>query len=572
MFHEPELRQFISNLLPHWESMSWNLQNTFFTGFLALSVILVIKHVTNGQNLQSDQKIWRVPYCLPFLGHSFALYVIQRKITFHCWARDNCPNGIFAFKIGSKIFNVATDSTLVERILATRKEFQLSHQPLNWVFIHRAIQFSGLAKHLLTEPVLWNSIYEQRKEFDSFYKYLVKEPYVDTVFTKISQYLHANIPQMITFLDNKVDLQSWERWASSKYVSSSETEISLMPLLYDMMGSTIVTSIFGSAFLEKNPDLIQNIYEMERGMKFLTMGIPAWFPWPSNVKAHMYRNMILLSLDDYQKALDNKIKNKPNGLLWGDLDDVSDFVLARHRFYNEKGIRVEERFEIEILWDLMISANLLVFWQILFIYSTPGLIERIRKEISLCALVIQGAKIGQIAEIPRLSLSPKTLFKECPLLRASYLESHRLTNQNWSIRAVENDINFSKGESGSSRLLSSLKKGEYIAVLKKPQIDPLYMDYPEKFIPERFLLCNQGKSSSVDIDTPHFSCCAGISGYKGNEFLEKLCLIFVAGMIACWDLEPIDKTHEWKIPDQLIFSGICRPAYDVRVRIKRRCT
>ncbi|RKF80596.1 hypothetical protein GcM3_044005 [Golovinomyces cichoracearum] len=483
---------------------------------------------------------------------------------FLSWARDNCPNGIFAFHIGSKIFNVATDTTLVDRILATRKEFQLSHQPLTWLFMHRLFGISCMNRE---------KYFDTCEELDSFYTYLVKEPYVDTVFTKISQCLQTNIPQMITFLDNKVDLQSWERWASSKYISSSETEISLMPLLYDMMGSTLVTSIFGSAFSEKYPDLMHNIYEMERGIKFLTMGIPAWFPWPNNVKAHMFRNMILLSLDDYQQALDNKIKNKPNGILWGDLDDVSEFVLARHRFYNEKKIRVEERFEIETLWNLTINANLLVFWHILFIYSTPGLVEKIRKEISLYASVTQGIKIGQIAEIPRVSLSTKMLFKECPLLKASYLETLRLTNQKWSIRAIENDVRIPKGDSFSRSLLSSLKKGQYIVVLKKPQImDSLYMEYPEKFIPERFLLHNQVKSPSVNMDTSHFSRCGEISSSIGNEFLERACLSFVAGVIACWDLEPIDKTCEWKIPDQLIFSGICRPAYDVRVRIKRRCT
>lgn len=159
---------------------------------------------------------------------------------------------------------------------------------------------------------------------------------------RISKLLEQNIPQMVTFLETSVDLQPWERCANATLISPQESEMSLMPLMHMMMGHAAVSALFGSEILERYPDLIQILDEMDKGMHYFLWGLPAWFPWPGVMKSHIARYKLWQYLDDYEQALDNKLSSKPNESLWGDLEDVSDFIMARHRILKENGSENKE--------------------------------------------------------------------------------------------------------------------------------------------------------------------------------------------------------------------------------------
>lgn len=61
----------------------------------------------------------------------------------------------------------------------------------------------------------------------------------------------------------------------------------------------------------------------------------------------------------------------------------------------------------------------------------------------------------------------------------------------------------------------------------------------------------------------------GPSICKGKIFAERECLSLVAGVLVCWDFEPVDPDG-WKIPAQQKTTAVALPAEDVRVRIRRR--
>ncbi len=65
----------------------------------------------------------------------------------------------------------------------------------------------------------------------------MQEPYLGRVSQAMVRGLEINIPQMISFIDTEIDLQPWERAANAIYISDTETEINLMSLMRDMMGS-----------------------------------------------------------------------------------------------------------------------------------------------------------------------------------------------------------------------------------------------------------------------------------------------------------------------------------------------
>jgi hypothetical protein len=141
---------------------------------------------------------------------------------------------------------------------------------------------------------------------------------------------------MITFVDSEIDLQPWERWAKASYISNSETEINLMSLMRDMLGHASVPALFGRAILEKYPELLHDIYDLDSGIYFFLMGLPAWTPWPGVMKAHLGRYKTWEAMDDFERALDALADARPVDPSWGELDDVSGFIQERHKLYKGK--------------------------------------------------------------------------------------------------------------------------------------------------------------------------------------------------------------------------------------------
>jgi len=102
------------------------------------------------------------------------------------------------------------------------------------------------------------------------------EPHVGNMLKQLVRSLEDNIPHMVSFIDTQVDLQSWERWADASYVSESEVEINLASLMKDMMGHAAVPAVFGHSILDKYPDLLHDVYDMDAGIYYFLLGLPAW--------------------------------------------------------------------------------------------------------------------------------------------------------------------------------------------------------------------------------------------------------------------------------------------------------
>ena len=164
----------------------------------------------------------------------------------------------------------------------------------------------------------------------------MKEPYLSNMLKGTMKGLEQNIPQMISFMDGEIDQQPWERYANATYISDTEMELNLMSLMRDMMGSASVPGLFGGALMEKYPDLLHDVYDMDAGMYFFLAGLPAWTPWPGVLKAHMARTRVQKAIDDHQKALDAIVEGRPVDPSWGDLDDVSEYIMKRHETSQSK--------------------------------------------------------------------------------------------------------------------------------------------------------------------------------------------------------------------------------------------
>jgi cytochrome P450 len=216
------------------------------------------------------------------------------------------------------------------------------------------------------------------------------------------------------------------------------------------------------------------------------------------------------------------------------------------------------------------NANLLVFWQLLNILATPGLLARIREEVGPFIQISKPESIGKFTEAPKLTINHEGLSQKCPLFRSTYFEALRLNSQPWSIRSIATDIIIPVNKNSSNPVSYIMRKGEYITVPHDlHMLDPRYFKDPTKFDPERFLVRNEDGSLSTDQGTirPYGG---GPSMCKGRIFAERECLALVAGVLTFWDIVPADEKAGWVIPKQKKTTAVSLPVNDVRVRVKRR--
>jgi len=117
----------------------------------------------------------------------------------------------------------------------------------------------------------------------------MKEPHLSNVLKGTIRGLERDIPRMISFMASEIDQQPWERFGKASYISDSETEINLMALMRDLLGHASVPGIFGNAIMEKHPELLHDVYDMDQGLYFFLMRLPSFTPWPGVLKAHAAR-------------------------------------------------------------------------------------------------------------------------------------------------------------------------------------------------------------------------------------------------------------------------------------------
>ncbi|KAK6610771.1 hypothetical protein H4I96_02369 [Botrytis cinerea] len=483
---------------------------------LIIATRLLSERPSEKQKGKDGKTVWMPAYWVPGLGHMVAFLMNGEKLAREL--RDQSAHGIFALNLGGSTHNIISNPNLVKAVLQ-KKESDVAFKTVALVF--------GLPK-------------KAEKEYTSVFTYLMKEPHLSSMLDKTLRNLEGLIPQMVSFMDSEIDQHPWEKWANAEYISNNEMEVDLMALVRDILGHASVPSLFGREFLDNNPHVLHDIYEMDRGMMYFIMGLPWFTPWPAVARAYYSRSQIQQSMTKFQEALDATVDGKQVDSSYGDLDDVSEFILKRHELFRKHGLKPDERGDISVIWALIVNSTLIVYWHLLYILSTPGLVDKIRAEISPYATVTPGEKIGSISEAPHIHLSHEDLSKK----------SRRLT-----------------------KLPTCSTKTNMLRSPRPPHARPFILPLPTEFNPERFLTTDETGNISVDPQTirPYGG---GPSMCKGRVYAERECLAFVAGIIMYWDIGAVAKKGEkkgkWTIPKMIKTSAVCLPDKETRVRIKRR--
>ena len=398
----------------------------------------------------------------------------------------------------------------------------------------------------------------------------MKEPFLSVATAKTIELVQARTPEMISFSPELEKQPYWQRLAKPTFNASS-VELDLWALIMYFVGDIAGTALMGKAFFENNPNVIQDLWDLDNGFNALLTGIPLVTRGLAFARAA--RTRLNSAILEWNRAMMATLDGRDPDFKYNDLSDVSETMRLRVRAL--QSIKSDDEFAVAsnlaIYWGLMVNANKVIFWMLLNIISAPELLEKILKEIKLFAMV------SNVNDKQSLELDVDGLVKSCPFFKAAFFESMRLYTAGTSYKKVLQNVTLS--ESAEDAALFGKPKpqtyhitaGNYLVIPHATmQMDPRLWEDPSKFKPERFLVTDEKDPLKAHADMGHLNAFGGGSTIcKGRYFAEREILVFVAGILTVWDFSPVGTG--WTMPGRFYNgTGSANPRGDVRVRMSRK--
>ncbi|EXJ60728.1 hypothetical protein A1O7_04881 [Cladophialophora yegresii CBS 114405] len=546
--------------------------------------------VSNQPPGNSPRTVPILPYWIPWIGHAIN-FAAGGTAFLTAAARSLGGNGsIYALWMANSKHNVVTVPSLAKQILMDRSS------PITMEdFIYHVMKTfwgDGGAIKAIDPALLWGNIH-------GVLSGMLRESFVTTAIKVTVDMVQDRTWNLVSGAASPVDQSIWERQGSVEILSQGKSdgdfvaEASLMPLIRYFVGDIATTVLFGKDFMENNPNIMPDLWEMDTRFNLFLAGAPSWFPGMGGpAKA---RERIIQAIDEHHQALFKYLDGQDPGSRWSDMSDVSSVIVDRAREFKAAGSspRGWATGNGAILWAMNINANAVVFWMVWYVFSTPSLLQEIRREIAPHVRFHQPAATGlPIKEQPKLEIDVAALWTKCPLLKGAFFEAMRLEAPSMSYKMVEDDFVVYEDEKDARSLGKKepqswlLKKGELICIPHGVhQSDEKYFRDPERFDPRRFWAkesqAEKGQNGHVNGEAEDDAEIrveyktmkvwgGGKQMCKGKTFAEREVVLFGAAIIMQWDIEPVNNGGKWVHPGRIVGAGAMNPKKDVRVRMKRR--
>ena len=372
--------------------------------------------------------------------------------------------------------------------------------------------------------------------------------------------------RLITFSETRETMERWELDASICVIASDSkedpgvVEANLQGLMRDFGACIAIPLLYGQDFLDRYSQLLSDFWTFDNNaFALLMIGVPAWAPFKVVREGVRARSRLGNEMEALYRRIDQHQRGQ-NVDFGADMSDISNAALERNKIYSREGWSFRHRGEgdLAVLWGQNANTQPMLFWLLVNIYSTTGLLERLREETA--------PYISMSREKPAaiLSMDFAALSRDCSLLKACIFETYRMAIEAASIRYVARSITIKDG-----KYRHELKPGTFLTVPHSlSQRDPSVYHDPDTFMPERFLRNDKDSnrlSARYGALRPWGS---GAAMCKGRTFAEKELVILSSAIISLWEISPA--SGAWKMPAVMPGTGVKKPMEDIRVRISRR--
>ncbi|RFU81101.1 cytochrome p450 [Trichoderma arundinaceum] len=377
----------------------------------------------------------------------------------------------------------------------------------------------------------------------------------------------GKVAQLLSFSSDVKKQHQWERSGSIRVLSTDAigqpgaVEADLESLMRDFGACVSIPRLYGQDFLDRNQNLLEDFWKFDNNaFSLLIIGVPTWAPIKSFKEGLAARTRLHDALEGFY----TRLSQYRHGLAVdfdADMRDVSGAAMERSQFLEERGVPIRAGAELELgtFWGLNANMQPMVFWLLLYIYSTPGLLDALREEVRPCLSLSVATYPPQITTFDFSRLS-----HECPLLKSSLFEAFRLVEEPTSLRYVSKHMTVPDGS-----YEHKFKPGTWLSAPHALlQSDSSIFPEPEKFIPDRFIEVDKETGNRVARYGKLKPWGSGSGVCKGRTFAEKEVMGIVACFITLWDMENVG--GPWQLPGMLPGTGVKRPQQAVRVIIKRR--
>ncbi|PGH14187.1 hypothetical protein AJ79_03160 [Helicocarpus griseus UAMH5409] len=380
----------------------------------------------------------------------------------------------------------------------------------------------------------------------------------------------ACVPQQassfVTFSSDYTQMKRWELSANIRVITPAQTgkpgivEADFQSLTRDFGACMAIPLLYGKDFLERYPQLLDDFWKFDNDLfPLLMIGVPSWAPFKTVREERAAKARIVREMEALYRCIGQYQRGEPVDF-GADMSDVSNAPFERNKVYEREGWSFAERGagDLGLFWGQNANTHPVLFWLLVYVYSTPSLLGRIRAEIAPYVRLSE-EETREIAsmDLPALSMN-------CQLLKACIFETYRMVNEPTSIRYVARPITLDDGG-----FKHELKAGTFVSATHSIiNHNPSVFKNPDKFIPERFLETDQVSGKPMARYGKLRPWGVGTSMCKGRTFAEKELVSLGAGIICLWDIEPASGT--WKLPSMVPGTGVKKPVKDIRVVIKRR--
>ncbi|CZR64820.1 related to cytochrome P450 7B1 [Phialocephala subalpina] len=329
------------------------------------------------------------------------------------------------------------------------------------------------------------------------------------------------------------------------------------------------TALAGSEIFRVNPDLVKTYWDFDEAFLMIAIGLPKLLYPQGPARRDCMLNSAIRWLESAHENFDERDRDPEWDPLFGS-------AYMRNMIADMKNGGVSTHGQaaalLSIIWAINSNAIPCAVWILLESFQRPGLVQRLREEITPAAYTDSQGE---------LTIDITKLVSQCPLLTSIYQECLRTRASNTITRKLEDDLECDG---------YILKKGSFLMSPSwLPMHGPLWdvPGHPAKdFWPERFIEMpklapkdSDGKSQfEAAMKTDNwFPYGGGAMICTGRFFAKQEILVAAALLILKFDFEPKEWImHSGKqssrpaMPDEAFAgSGILPPDRDLMVTMRR---